>query len=53
MVTAPPGLSVSAFEREFDVPLAEIGRVEQGGPSVSATARGERVASTVGFSHFS
>jgi thiamine-monophosphate kinase len=53
IVTAPPGLDASAFEREFDLPLVEIGRVEQGEPSVSATAHGERVASTVGFSHFS
>jgi thiamine-monophosphate kinase len=53
IVTAPPALEVRAFERQFEVPLVEIGRVEQGEPSVIATAHGERVASTAGFSHFS
>ena len=53
IVAAPPGLSLTAFEREFHLPLVEIGRVERGAPSVSATSHGERVASTGGFSHFS
>jgi thiamine-monophosphate kinase len=53
IVTAPGELNLVAFEREFDLPLVDIGRVEQGEPSVIATAHGERVASRVGFSHFS
>lgn len=53
LVAAAPGLDTAAFEREFHLPLTPIGRVERGAPEVCATLRGERVAPTGGFSHFS
>lgn len=53
LVSAPPHLDVSAFEREFALPLTPVGRVERGTPEVHAMLRGERVAAPGGFSHFS
>jgi thiamine-monophosphate kinase len=53
LVAAPPHLDVSAFEREFHLPLTPIGRVQAGPPEVHAMLNGVRVAASGGFSHFS
>lgn len=53
LIVAAPTLDTAAFEREFDLPLTAIGRVEPGAPELQATLHGERVAPEGGFSHFS
>jgi thiamine-monophosphate kinase len=53
LIVAAPALDTAAFEREFDLPLTAIGRVEPGAPELEVLLRGERVAPEGGFSHFS
>lgn len=53
LLVAAPHLDTSAFERELEVPLRAVGRVESGSPVVRARLGGERVALPGGFDHFS
>jgi thiamine-monophosphate kinase len=53
VAVAPTALDVTAFTREFGVPLTHVGRVEAGVPGVDTCVDGVRVASAPGFSHFS
>jgi len=53
VVTGPAELDTVAFECEFDLPLTNVGRVEQGVPGVDARSGGAAVAAPAGFNHFS
>lgn len=55
LVTAPPGVIGALaldFEREFDVPLTEIGRVREGHGVAIRDAAGALVEAGSGFDHF-
>lgn len=52
-IAAGGPIDVADFEREFGVPLTEIGVVTAGPPAVDATLGGERVAPTAGHDHLS
>ncbi len=52
-VTAPAGLDVSAFAREFDLPLSAIGSVAAGPPGVDVAVAGARVDPPMGYNHLS
>lgn len=51
--TLPDDVTVSDFERAFDVPLTRIGRVTPGAPEVVFTHHGVRVDPGSGYDHFS
>ena len=52
VVTAPANLDAAAFEREFEIPLTNVGRVEAGEPRVVAISGGQAVTAPPGFNHF-
>jgi thiamine-monophosphate kinase len=52
-LAAPDDLDTARFSRELGTPIARIGWVRAGAPSVSATLRGVRVAAGGGWDHFS
>ncbi|MGI9078792.1 MAG: thiamine-phosphate kinase [Gemmatimonadaceae bacterium] len=52
-VTAPDDLDAAKFTREFGLPLSRVGVIEAGDACVDVTYRGARVASPVGWNHFS
>lgn len=52
-IAARGPIDAAAFEREFGVPLTEIGVAVEGSPAVDATLAGERVARTAGHDHLS
>ena len=53
LVTARDDFDTAAFQREFNLPLTRIGRVEEGDAGVDLLIGGERVASPAGYDHFS
>lgn len=53
LVTARNDFDTAAFQREFNLPLTRIGRVEEGDAGVDLLIGGERVASPAGYDHFS
>lgn len=52
LCAAPHELDTRAFEREFGVPLSEIGWAMPGGPSVGTVLHGSRVDLGGGYDHF-
>ena len=52
VVTSPVALEAQAFEREFGLPLTQIGAVEAGRPLVSVFDHGAPVPTPVGYFHF-
>jgi thiamine-monophosphate kinase len=53
LVTSPDALDRTAFEREFGVPLTEVGRITELRGALEFRLRGERVAKPAGYDHFS
>lgn len=53
LCSAPADVDVRAFERQFSLPLSEIGWAMPGGPSVGFVLRGSRVDLGGGYDHFS
>lgn len=53
LVTAPPGLDVREFTRQFGIPLTRIGEVVAGRPGVALRGDDASVANTAGHDHFS
>lgn len=56
LVSVPAGLDTVAFEREFDLPLVQVGRVRQmdsTSPVVQFLDHGNRVDLAMGYEHFS
>jgi thiamine-monophosphate kinase len=53
LVTAPAGLDVAAFAREFELPLSAIGSVLTGTPGVEVVVSGARVDPPLGYDHLS
>jgi thiamine-monophosphate kinase len=51
-VTSPRVLDTRAFEREFGLPLTEVGAVEAGRPIVRVFDRGAPVPTPSGYLHF-
>jgi thiamine-monophosphate kinase len=51
--TAPAGLDLSGFTREFDLPLTAIGRVTGGPAGVEVVVAGARVDPPMGYNHLS
>jgi len=52
VVTSTVALEAQAFEREFGLPLTQIGAVEAGRPVVSVFDHGAPVPTPVGYFHF-
>jgi thiamine-monophosphate kinase len=53
LVTTRFPFDVAAFQRDFSLPLTQIGAVEEGEAGVDLLIGGERVASPGGYDHFS
>jgi thiamine-monophosphate kinase len=52
IVCAPYKVDLPAFEREFGIPLTELGRVLEGPAGVRARYKGDRVDLPLGYDHF-
>jgi thiamine-monophosphate kinase len=53
LVTTAAPFDAGAFQRDFGLPLTQIGTVEEGDAGVDLLIGGERVASPGGYDHFS
>ena len=53
LVATSSSFDAAAFQKEFGLSLTQIGTVETGEPGVDLLINGERVASPVGYDHFS
>jgi thiamine-monophosphate kinase len=53
IVTSPTDIDADAFERQFALPLSEVGRVGGAAGEIVFRLRGERVAKPAGYDHLS